>query len=266
MKRLRAQAGLTLDQVAERTDYDKGKLSRTERAEMGITGDVVLTLCEAYGVDKDVANSLAELARQSRRRGWWHQYLAELTPKLADLLELEADSRSINVFTIDVITGLLQTRAYYEALLQLANPTVDKQQLEQRGDLRMERKDRAREAGTEVWAVINEAALMHPVGGKEVMAAQLEHVVQLVEERVATVQILPLSLPGHAAMGIPFSLYNLKDGATFASLDTLLGGLYLEDQVDVDAYRYAWTQLTANSLGFHESMSILKQKIREHRS
>ena len=266
LRRLRAQAKYTMERAAEESGLDKAKISRTERAEMGITGDVVLTLCGVYGVDKDVSNALAELARQSRRRGWWHDYSADISPVLADLLELETDSLNVSVFTIDLVTGLLQTREYAEAYMRLADPAMDPDQLRERVDLRMERQTRVRESGTRVWAVIGEAALTHPVGGGRVMAAQLEHIVSLVEDRLATVQVLPLALPGHASMGVPFTLFALRDGATFAFLDTLTGGLYLEDQIDIDAYRSAWTQLTANALDFHRSVSILKQKASEHRS
>ncbi|MBP2320649.1 transcriptional regulator with XRE-family HTH domain [Kibdelosporangium banguiense] len=263
---LRQQAGFTLEQAAEAIGFDKSKVSRTENALTGITGDTVIALCEAYGVEKHITNALADLARQSRKRGWWHEYSADLNPKLADLFELEADAVTCQVFTIDVITGLYQTREYAEALMRLTNPTIDVDVLMQRVDVRLERQAQARKAGTRVWAVIGEAALIPPVGGGEVMAAQLEHIVHLVEDRVATVQVLPLSLPGHFAMGLPFTLYHLRDGATFAFLDTLTGGLYLEEQSDVEAYQGAWTQLTANALDFHQSVSILKKKVVEHRS
>lgn len=266
LRRLRAQAKYTMERAAEESGLDKAKISRTERAEMGITGDVVLTLCAVYGVDKDVANVLAELARQSHRRGWWHDYSADISPTLADLLELETDADGVSVFTIDLVAGLFQTREYTEAYMRLTDPAMEPEQLRLRVDLRLERQVRVRERGARVWAVIGEAALKHPVGGPEVMARQLDHIVSLVEDRQATVQVLPLTLPGHASMGVPFTLFSLRDGATFAFLDTLTGGLYLEDQVDIDTYRNAWTQLTANALDFHQSVSILKQKARDHRS
>jgi transcriptional regulator with XRE-family HTH domain len=266
LRRLRAGAGMSMDAVAEATGFDKAKISRTERAEMGITGDVVLTLCAAYGVDKDVASALAELARQSRRRSWWHDYSDDISAELADLLELETDANSVNVFTIDLIPGLNQTREYTEAFMRLGNSGMGEDQIRQLVDLRMERQVRAREGGTRVWAVIGETALTYPVGGGQVMAAQLDHIADLAEARLVTVQVLPLSLPGHASMGVPFTLFHLRDGATFAFLDTLTGALYLEEQVDIDAYQHAWTQLTANALDFHKSVSILRQKAREHRS
>lgn len=266
LRRLRIATGKSMDEVAEATGYDKAKISRTERAEQGITGDTVLTLCAVYGVDKDLSNVLAELARQSRRRGWWHDYSDDISAELADLLELEADADRVDTFTIDLIPGLSQTRAYAEAFMRLGNSGMTEERIRQRVDVRMERQVRARDAGTRVWAVIGEAALMYPVGGADVMADQLDHIADMAEARLATVQVLPLSLPGHASMGVPWTLFHLRDGAIFAFLDTLTGALYLEGQTDIDAYQHAWTQLTANALDFHKSVSILRQKAREHRS
>jgi transcriptional regulator with XRE-family HTH domain len=259
------QADFTLDRAAEASGLDKSKISRTENATMGVTGDVVLTLCEAYGVDKEVAWPLAELARHSRKTGWWRDRFTDINPALADLLELEADARNVQVFTIDLIPGLLMTEEYYAAYLRLTNPARDPAQLALRTELRRERQVRAAKSGTHIWAVIGEAALTYPIGGGEVIAAQLDHIVSLVEDQLVTVQVLPLDLPGHAAMGIPFTLLDLQDGATFAFLDTLTGGLYLEERDDIDAYQRAWTQLTANALDFHRSVSLLKQRAREHR-
>jgi transcriptional regulator with XRE-family HTH domain len=266
LRRLRLQADFTLDRAAEASGLDKSKISRTENASMGITGDVVLTLCEAYGVDKEVAWPLAELARHSRKTGWWRDRFTDINPALADLLELEADARNVQVFTIDLIPGLAMTEEYYVAYLRLTDPAIDRQELAVRAELRKERQVTANKSGTRIWAVIGEAALTHPVGGGEIMAAQLDHIVSLIEGRAITVQVLPLDLPGHAAMGVPFTLFDLHDGATFAFLDTLTGGLYLEEQDDIDAYQHAWTHLRANALDFHRSMSILKQRALDHRS
>jgi transcriptional regulator with XRE-family HTH domain len=266
LRRLRLQADMTIDKAAEASGLDKGKISRTENAAMGITGDVVLTLCEAYGVEKDVAEPLAELARHSRKTGWWRDRFADVNPALADLLELEADARNVRVFTIDLIPGLLMTEDYYAAFHRLAAPARDAEQLAKRAELRNERQIRAARSGTQVWTVIGEAALACPIGGGDIMAAQLDHILALIEQGVIIVQVLPLDLPGHAAMGVPFTLLDLHDGATFVFLDTLTGGLYLEEQDEIDTYQHAWSQLTANAMDFHRSMALLKEKAREHRS
>jgi hypothetical protein len=257
---------MTVQQVADASGFDKGKISRMERAEMGITGDDARTLCEEYGADKAITDALAELARQSRRRGWWHTYSDDVLGKAVDLVELESDAVKVSAFTIDLIPALLQTEAYATALMQLGSPDMDEGELRERVQLRMERQTRARENDVALWAVVGESALVQPVGGAEVMAEQLEHIQEMVERRVATVQVLPLALPGHRAMGVPHTIFDLRDGATFVFLDTLTGGLYLEDQIDTDVYRDTWPNLTANALDFHTSTSVIRQKVCEYRS
>lgn len=233
---------------------------------MGISGDDARTLCEVYGTDKELTEALAELARQSRRRGWWYVYDNDVLGKAADLVELEADARKIRSFTIDLVPGLLQTAEYAAAIIRLGYPSATRDEVEQRVALRMERQQRAWDAGVHMWAVLGEAALIQPIGGPDVMAAQLDHLMSLVTERAVTVQVLPLSLPGHAAMGVPFALLDLRDGATFGYLDTLTGGLTFEEAVDIETYGSAWDQLTANAVDFHQSESIMRQRALEHRS
>src|SRR5438093_10099454 len=93
LKRLREEAGLSHVQAAESSGFSTAKPSRIESLFSGVTGDDARTLCEVYGVDKHTTDAISELARQSRRRGWWHVYADDILGTLVDLLELEADAR-----------------------------------------------------------------------------------------------------------------------------------------------------------------------------
>lgn len=265
LKRLRDQAGLNHVQAAEGSGFSTAKISRIESLFSRVTGDDARTLCEVYGVDKSTTDAIAELARQSRRRGWWHVYSDDILGRVVNLIELEADAKSLRSFRLDLIPGLLQTESYASAVIRNGFPGIEQNALQQRVSLRMDRQHQALDRGVKVWSIIGEAALRQPVGGGDVMAKQLDHVADLAES-AGTVQVLPLSLPGHPAMGVSYTLLDLRDGATFAYLDTLTGGLYLEDEPEIEYYRDVWVRLTASALDFHRSVEMIRRLADEHRS
>lgn len=265
LRRLREQAGLSHVQAAEGSGFSTAKISRIESLFSGVTGDDARTLCEVYGVDKRTTDALAELARQSRRRGWWHVYSDDVLGRLVDLLELEADAKAWRSFRLDLIPGLLQTEAYAAAVIRNGFPGIDREALRQRVDLRMARQQQVRERGIKIWSIVGDAALLQPIGGAMVMAEQLDRLADLAES-TGTVQVLPLSLPGHPAMGVSYTLLDLRDGATFAYIDTLTGGLYLEDEAEIEHYRETWARLTASALDFHQSVEVIRRAADEHRS
>jgi hypothetical protein len=52
-----------------------------------------------------------------------------------------------------------------------------------------------------MWAVLDEAALRRPIGTRQILRAQLRHLVKLAEPPNITLQVLPLDVGGHSATG-----------------------------------------------------------------
>lgn len=265
LRQLREQAGLSVTDAATAAGWDASKLSRIERFQITVTGDDTLDLCEALGADEEIANTLARLARQSRRRDWWHVY-KDVLGELADFVELEADAKRVLEWESDVVPGPLQTESYARAVIRHAWPEDTDESNEHRVALRMERQKRFQDGPARFWAILDEAVLQRPVGGNDVMAEQLEHVVAMSASPRITLQVMPTALMGHAALGIPFTLIDLHDGATYAYQESITGGMYVEDPEDVERYQTAWSQLVAESLDFTQSRNAIQQRATEHRS
>jgi hypothetical protein len=230
-----------------------------------INGDDTRNLCEAMKVDPKITEALAQLARQSRRRDWWQVYPNDVLGRFADYMELEADSHSLRNFQVDLIPGHLQTPQYAEAVIKHSCPNESDEQVSQRVKLRIDRQERVLHR-LETWFVIDEAALRRPLGGSAAMAEQLDHLISMAREPGITVQVLPTEITGHMALGVPFALTELKDGAYYAYLDTLTGGLYVEDETEVRRYRDAWARLSATALDFDRSVAVIRRLAKQHRS
>lgn len=265
LKRLREDAGLSLRQAAERTKFSTSKISRIETAKGAIQGDDVYTLCKAYGVSLEVAEDLIERTRQSRHSAWWHEYSPDALGNFADFIELELDAQRVHEFEADTIPGQLQTSAYAEAVIRLGRPDLSDEVVEQRVALRMERQQQRADDSPHMWAILDEAALLRPVGGPAVMADQLEHLAQLARHPRTKIQVIPLSVPGHASLGVPFTLLTLRGGQEYTYRDGARGGSYTDDADEVSVYREIWSLLSATAADFDRSLVLINQAEAKHR-
>jgi hypothetical protein len=112
-------------------------------------------------------------------------------------------------------------------------------EVERRVGLRMRRRRLlTREDAPTLWAVVDETALRRPMGGREVMRAQLEHLLEITTLPNVTLQIVPFHTGGHAAAGGSFTILRFPepDLPNVVYLEQLNSALYLDKPGDVEDY------------------------------
>jgi transcriptional regulator with XRE-family HTH domain len=264
LKRLRTEKGWSVREAAAGLEgFSASKISRIESGKGNIQGDDVFTLCAHYGASRETAEELVKATRHARSGTWWHEYGPDVVGAFADFIELELDAQSVREFEADVVPGQLQTREVAAAILRLGQPGLPEEVLNSRVDLRMERQ---RRRPPQMWAILDEAALLRPIGGSLVMADQLRHLAEQAQTPGLNIQILPLDAPGHAALGTPFTLLTVSDGTEYAYLDGLTGGYWTEAAGEVSVYRETWSLLSATAAPFDRSLAMIKQAEAKHRS
>lgn len=118
LRRLRELKGMTAEEVAERLLVSQSKISRLENGRRSISQRDVRDLCGVYEVeDQRIVDSLMQMAKDSRQQGWWHAF-GDIPYSV--YIGLETDAESLRVYEPQIITGLLQTRPYAEAIVQEA--------------------------------------------------------------------------------------------------------------------------------------------------
>ena len=203
LRLLREKAGLTGEEAAARMSWSGSKLSRIERGQVSSNSDDIRDLLELYGVtDPSIRQALILLARESRRRGWWHVY-GDVIPERFDVyLGLEPEACTLRFYHGQLVPGLLQTREYALSLLETHAVPVEPHEISRRLELRMRRQQiLAREDPPHVWAVLDEAVVHRVIGGPAVMADQLRHLIRMSELPHITVQVLPFGRGAHP--GVP---------------------------------------------------------------
>ncbi len=74
LRRMREQAGLSIEAAAPPLDCSVSKLTRIEGARQGVDPHLARSMLDLYGVGGDKWAQTIELVREARKRPWWKQY------------------------------------------------------------------------------------------------------------------------------------------------------------------------------------------------
>jgi transcriptional regulator with XRE-family HTH domain len=265
----RCSAGLTGKEAAGRLDWPPSKISRIENGVVRAHWSDVQDLLDLYSItDEERRTSLIRLAKSLRERGWWRAYGARLTQPYVDYLSLENIARQLWTYQPLVFPGLLQTRGYALALVRRSRLWKDNDDLERFINVRIARRSiLTRPSPLPVRAIIGEAALRQSVGGREVMNEQLRHLLRMAALPNVTVLVLPFTSDAATGMFAPFNVLSFSgSGLTeVVFLENLCGGLYLEEQQEIDHYRLAYDHLRTSALPPGESISLIRKVMDETR-
>ncbi|WP_179641992.1 helix-turn-helix domain-containing protein [Spinactinospora alkalitolerans] len=272
LRRLREKAGMTGEEAAERMSWSGSKLSRIERGQVASNSDDVRDLLELYEVtDPGMRQTLVMLARESRRRGWWHVYGDVMPERFEVYLGLEPEASTLRFYQAQVVPGLLQTEAYARALLEAHPSPVDPSEIDRRAELRIRRQGiLSHENPPDVWVVLDEAVLHRPVGGPEVMAEQLRHLAEQGQKSHITLQVLPFDRGAHSGLNGAFDILEFTESDIYAPklvhLENLTSSLYIEKAKEVRFYTVAFEHLRTAALHPAETRGLLTELERQLRS
>lgn len=262
LRRLREQAGLTCEEVGQRLDCSGTRISRIETGRIGAKPGDVRELLETYGITGPEADSLVQLAREARRKGWWHTYGQVLPPWFEAYVGLEAAAARFRDFQPLVMPGLLQTEDYARAVLRAAPNPGSTEGVDRRVALRIQRQSILDQANPpDLWVVLSESIIRVQVGGPGVMRAQLRRLIDVAERSGVTLQVLPLTTAAHVHPISPFTILDFPETAdpTVVYLEHLTGSLFLESEEEVRRYTVVFDHLRAEALGTGQSIDLIAQ-------
>ncbi|WP_327235813.1 helix-turn-helix transcriptional regulator [Streptomyces sp. NBC_01317] len=246
MRRLREQAGMSLEDLAAVIRYSRSSLHRYETAQAMIAPDLAAKLDAAFGTDGLFAKLYA-LARN------------EVHPdKYRRRMELEARAVTIEEYSGHTVPGLVQTEAYARELLRQGNPESTPADIGEKVAARMGRQSLLQGAARPYLSVIlDEGVLRRTIGAPEVMRAQLEALLPLVDSPVGIIQVLPFRHRAHALLGGSLTLLTLDNGTSVAYEESITTGQLLEDAASVARHRRAYDVMRANALSPRETGALI---------
>lgn len=225
-------------------EYERGEIANPrvgeQRRRLAKGLEVPLSQLDWYLVDDDDLDDLPQLVP-----GWFSFYTA--TEQTANRLRLWEPS---------IIPGLLQAEDYALALLtdsELVDARLRRQDMVTRND-----------DPVELIALIDESVLERPIGGREVLLNQLQHLASMGERNNVEVRIFPKDAPAQplsfgrlAILSFPWA----EDGVAYTEHAT--EGLFINRPVDVAQHASRYTRALSLALTPDGSRERVDQRIKE---
>ncbi|WP_329147678.1 helix-turn-helix domain-containing protein [Streptomyces sp. NBC_01456] len=260
LRRLRAAAGMTREEVTEKKGINAATLYRIEKARARPQKRTLVALLDVYEATDVQRADLLAIQTGSNDQGWLRPYHSELPEEYTAYIGFEAEARTVRNYESLFLPGLAQTENYARAVIRGVWAAASHKEVEQRVQARMERQALlGKEHPLQLWAIVDEAALRRVVGGSKVMQEQARHLLRLMEEPNVTFQVIPFDKGAHAGMPGSFVHMDFPDPADpeLVYVDTPAGDLFLESEAEMRRYKSMFEHLQAVALGPNDSAALL---------
>jgi transcriptional regulator with XRE-family HTH domain len=267
LRDLRVAAGLTARAAARELERSEPTLWRIENGHTATRSLDVEQMCRLYGADQDTTKALMSLAKETRARGWWQAY-GDVVPDYFDLyIGLEAAATRIDWYESELVPGLFQTEDYARALIQLHHADKTTEEIASRLQLRMGRQAILRRPIDPplLRVALRESVLRAPVGGNEVMAAQLGKLAEASELPNVSIRIVPFGAGLHfGILSGPFEILRFpvnghgddtEPPTAYAEIFT--GAIFLDKPAEIARYDQAFGAIWDTSLDDEASRELL---------
>lgn len=265
LRRLREDAGRTLEQVAGELMISTSKLSRLENAQGSPQARDVRDLINYYKIDgTELAAKLTRWVRAAHRQGWWNDYSDAITGDLDTHIAYETEASIARVYTIPALPVLLQTPEYARAYYQGNEPWRTTDELDALVELRLRRQaalDNRSEIGPlRLIAVTHESGLHQLIGTRETMHAQLDHLVERSTAANIDLRVLPFSVPLPFTSTCMYAYFEFSDtlDRDVVAVETHAGFRYIETTNRVAQYRRHYEHLLDSSLSPEDSRALIR--------
>ncbi|MEU4150825.1 helix-turn-helix transcriptional regulator [Streptomyces sp. NPDC026659] len=270
---LRKDAGMSQREVASALDWKGGasKPSRIESGRLGISEADLERLLTLYGVtDQGLKAYILHLKHRGNERGWETQVRA-VSAAYADLIGYEGDAESAYNVQLTAIPGLLHTPDYASAVMDQHTPDISEEGREERLAIRARRQEVFKRPNPLMfWGVISESVFEHVLGSPQVMADQLDHLLDLCEEypHNITIQVLPKKAASHAALFGPFVILSFPERwePDIVYVEGYTSTRFLEAAGEVKEYSNLFRRLmVTDSLRESESIELIRKYADDYR-
>jgi transcriptional regulator with XRE-family HTH domain len=110
------------------------------------------------------------------------------------------------------------------------------------------------------------AALLRPVGGRDVVVEQLQRLVREAESPNVVLQIVPLRTNNHPGLDGPFTIWGYEERDDVMYTESMLAGQIIEEREDVAAAHLAYDPLQAVALDPGTSLGFIRSVVKDEYS
>ncbi|MGV9873141.1 helix-turn-helix domain-containing protein [Streptomyces cellulosae] len=184
--------------------------------------------------------------------------------KVRDLAQMEARAVELQLYDPLHIHGLLQTPEYARALLSMRRPAYSAEEVERFASARVARyaifdRDPAPELGF----ILEEWTLRRPLGGREVLRTQLEHLLTVAALPTVELQVMPTDRQEHAGVDGGIEVLKFADGTAVGRSPAVAGGRPVSDLRQLRILELRCGIIRAQALTPRESITFVEDLLGE---
>ncbi|GHJ31550.1 transcriptional regulator [Streptomyces hygroscopicus subsp. sporocinereus] len=248
----RLRAELSQRELGLRANYGQQYVAKVEAGERLASAEFADACDQVFGTPGTFAR-LRKRASQHGYPDWFVPYV-----------QLERQAVSILDYSATLIMGMLQTAEYARAVFQAAHPRDSVDRIDARVARRLQRREvMEREAPPLLWCVLSEACLRTEVGGREVVRAQLTHLLAEAESPHITLQVLP-STAGAPPVPGSFTVLTFDDGPNVVYTDTATAGQTIDSPAEVETATARYDRIRASALAPDKSLAVIRSLMEEY--
>lgn len=249
--------GLTARELCEKIGWDPGKLSDLLNGKGGCSETdlaILLSYCRIAPKERD---HLLEIFRQTDVSFWWQNYSENQPFRLRTFMEHLWKAKDLVAWQPILIPGLLQIPEYTRAVC-LESANLPRDEIEDRMALRVAMQEVFRQR-LNCTFFIHENALQLPVGGYDVMRAQLHHLLMMLVRPYIDLRIVPVSVGAHAGLAGSFELMRFDRIEPVVFLEAENSILVVEGKTPIGEYETIIKNLDRNALDVSDSQMLISK-------
>jgi transcriptional regulator with XRE-family HTH domain len=248
LRRKREEAGLTLKQLGSVLFCTGSLIGQIETTLKVPTRDFAERLDAALVTD-GMFSRLVGLVLRSQLPTWFQAFA-----------DMEAKATFISTYQCQLVYGLLQTKAYARAVMEVDHTDT----LDEMVAARIERQRiLQRELPPSLWVVLDEGVLYREIGGREVMREQLAHLLSLQENQSVHIQVLPFSVGQHSGVMGSFTLLRFDDHPDLFYCESYDQGHMTANSAVIRERSVGYARLQAEALSPKASAALIARVMEE---
>lgn len=179
--------------------------------------------------------------------------------------QFEQQATMIREFALSFVPGILQTKRYARAVLGAAFPPTGEEERDKAVVARLERSKILADPVTPVvWALLDEVVFRRPIGGADVMAEQITHIVRLAECGRVRVHVMPLGLGAYPLLQGMMTLMWFEDQPPVAYSEGVRMGKVHDSPALVEGLQGAYALAMGDALPVRESLALMRATAKDY--
>lgn len=258
LRELRVYAGLTGRMLAHKTGWPPSKISKIEYGrQQPSTSDIRIWCAQCHAEDQ--ADDL--IASAHTIEGMYIEWRRQLQTGLRRLQEsrlpIHERTSTFRVYEHGVVPGLLQTRAYARALFgMIVNFREIHDDAEVAVAARLERQ-KGLHTRRRYAFVLEEQALLAPVGNDAVMMEQLEYLLEAMRLPSVGLGIIPAGTPRTLRPMEGFSIFDHKE----VLVETIAASITITQPSEIGLYIKAFGELSNSAVAGEQARRLVHAAI-----